>query len=387
MSKASQPRSLSELGSDEQGISLVFTAVALVAVLGGAAIAIDLGMAYTARTEAQAAADAAALAGAGSLINFPGAAEIAREEALRFATRHEVVNEAVDADEVEINVDTSADTVGVTIYRNQSHGNPLGTLFANILGFESMDVAAHAVAEASPTIPVVPCTLPLTMPDLWEEPDGTEPGPNDTFDPDEDTYVRGETGYNASEHYGMAMTLKTNSAPGTYNPSWWGPFRKPNTQGASDYRAQIKGCWGDGNPVSTGDDVNPEPGNMTGPTKQGFSDLIGQDPDVEWRTNAELPSGQEVPTGQGGCVWDTVEGHCTVDTPRIRPAPFFDPSTSPDPGSADHFTLANFGNFFVQEMNGGEVTVRFLGIIAHSGGDPGSGGNDDDLPKAVRLIE
>ena len=49
---------------DERGATLAFIAVAMVAVLGSLALAVDLAMARTAHGEAQRVADAAALAGA-----------------------------------------------------------------------------------------------------------------------------------------------------------------------------------------------------------------------------------------------------------------------------------------------------------------------------------
>ncbi|MGH2394838.1 MAG: pilus assembly protein TadG-related protein, partial [Candidatus Limnocylindria bacterium] len=54
---------------DERGSTIVFVSLAMAALLSIVALAVDVGMLYTARGEAQRAADAAALAGAGWLIN------------------------------------------------------------------------------------------------------------------------------------------------------------------------------------------------------------------------------------------------------------------------------------------------------------------------------
>ena len=58
--------------SDQRGVALVLLMAGMVAVLSAAAIAIDVGLLYTARGESRRAAEAAALAGAGWLITAPG---------------------------------------------------------------------------------------------------------------------------------------------------------------------------------------------------------------------------------------------------------------------------------------------------------------------------
>src|SRR6476660_2174333 len=55
------------LGRDESGMSLVFVSVAFMAALSATTLAIDVGMFMNARSQAQNAADAGALAGAVAL--------------------------------------------------------------------------------------------------------------------------------------------------------------------------------------------------------------------------------------------------------------------------------------------------------------------------------
>src|SRR3954452_8871831 len=55
------------LGRDERGMSLVFVSVAFMALLSATTLAIDVGMFMNARSQAQNAADAGALAGAVAL--------------------------------------------------------------------------------------------------------------------------------------------------------------------------------------------------------------------------------------------------------------------------------------------------------------------------------
>ena len=57
----------------ERGGALTLTAVSLTALIGAAAIAIDLGMLYKARGDAERAAEAGALAGASAFMDLVGA--------------------------------------------------------------------------------------------------------------------------------------------------------------------------------------------------------------------------------------------------------------------------------------------------------------------------
>src|SRR3989442_14432547 len=74
----------------ETGSVIVMVAVTLVVLLGFLALGIDLGMLFAARTEAQRAADSAALAGASAFVeNPPGAAAApARAPATAHALRN-----------------------------------------------------------------------------------------------------------------------------------------------------------------------------------------------------------------------------------------------------------------------------------------------------------
>src|ERR1700730_9671191 len=55
------------LRNDQRGISIIFVSLGFMAFLGATTLAIDVGMLMTARTQAQNAADAGALAGATAL--------------------------------------------------------------------------------------------------------------------------------------------------------------------------------------------------------------------------------------------------------------------------------------------------------------------------------
>ena len=70
-----------------RGAAMVFIAISLAVLFGFAALAIDLGMLFVAREDAQRAADASALAGASAFLDYaPGdATPYAHERAMEYA--------------------------------------------------------------------------------------------------------------------------------------------------------------------------------------------------------------------------------------------------------------------------------------------------------------
>ena len=85
--------------SQERGVTLALAALSLMALLGVAALAIDLSMLMDARAEAQRAADATALAGANAFRDYPGrpeATDSARDYAFRILHANTVYGKAID---------------------------------------------------------------------------------------------------------------------------------------------------------------------------------------------------------------------------------------------------------------------------------------------------
>ncbi len=151
---------------EEQGATLVLVALSLSVLLGMAALAVDTGMLLTARTESQRVVDAAALAGAGSLILAPGDADLARQTAIAYAAQNKVRGTIADVQPGDVDVDLVNDRVRVRMFRTQARGNPIETFFARILGVDESGVATVASAEAFPAGAVY-CPLPITMPYRW----------------------------------------------------------------------------------------------------------------------------------------------------------------------------------------------------------------------------
>ena len=81
----------------QRGMTLLVVCLLLIGFLGIAALCIDLGVLYTARTSAQHAADSAALAGAFTFVNSPNAIQpaAAQEAAIAAAGTNRILGQTV----------------------------------------------------------------------------------------------------------------------------------------------------------------------------------------------------------------------------------------------------------------------------------------------------
>jgi len=354
----------------------VFVALGMTVFIGSAAIAIDLGHAMNVRGESQRVADVAALAGAAAFISATGNVDqVARDWAVQFAAANTVDQTIVAlARDTDIEVDLANERVRVTVHHSVARGNPVVTIFARILGINTVDVVTTAVAEASPASGVN-CLLPLMLADKWLEAGGN---PN-FYDPGIDSYEAWNpdgsnagtyTGYSQSD-LGTVIAIKHNGGAGYPNPSWYYPVAAAGLSGGANYRTHISSCPDLNAPYYIGQQIPTEPGNMIGPTKQGFQDLIDLDPNALW------DHGQK-------CVVDKIGGSCR-GSPRIRPMPMFDPTAAPDPGRQP-VTITNFSGVFVEGVQGNDVIAIFAGYtaIAPVAGGPGT----TPTPfKFLRLVE
>jgi hypothetical protein len=375
--------------SNERGVALFVAAGSMLALTSVCALAIDVGMLLTARTEAQRVADSSALAGAGALVQSPQNADLATLYALRFASLNTIGGQTAQVIDSDVTVDLTNKQVTVNAVRTEARGNPMGTFFARIFGVNSVDIGATATAEAS-SAGGITCLLPLALPDRWTEGSGTPNDPDD-FNPEAgDSYIPwaepgtdpvvyndSPTGY-AESDVGTQFTMKSNSANGEMNPSWYYPWRPPGQSGADDYRVNVSGCVDPTISYSVGQQVPTEPGNMTGPTMQGFRDLIAQDPSAVWNDVMDC-------IVDSGLEFSTDASHCR-ESPRVRPIPMFDPREEIVPGT-NPFTFTNFAGVFVEGIQGQDVVARWIG---YTGVDPttyGSDGNAGPLFKVLRLVK
>ena len=213
---------------DESGMTYVFIGFSMMAFISASALAIDVGMLMTARSQAQNSADAAALAGAISLVNdswtdrSPSGPAVTN--AMRAATQNAVMgaNVSVLPSDVTFPTDPSgaANRVKVTVYRRASRGNPVSTLIARYFGMATADIAATATAEASDANAMT-CVKPFTIPDKWREMQTPPWDGDDTYDAfdnksvplaNPDVYIpanqTGYTGYNQESERGQRLGIR-----------------------------------------------------------------------------------------------------------------------------------------------------------------------------------
>lgn len=392
---------------DERGATLVLVALGSVAFIGCAAIAIDVGMLMTAKTQGQRVADAAAHSGAVALGQLSSSPQATREAEARERAKETAAHNAILGDPF-ISLDDADITfpdphkVRVVVTRNRADGNPIGTIFARILGFDEVDMAVDATAAVF-IADGAECALPVALPDRWSESSTSltdYPSLDDTFDPetdeddgDPDQYVPWDpdpndpdvppnaeyTGYDENSIGDTLRLRTTGGGPGDFNPSWYGPWRHPteggSDSGTNDFRNAVTGeiCTDGRRVVRRGQDVPTEPGNFGTPTKKAFQDLINQDRTVEWDPNCE-------------CVKDG--GDVVESTPRIRPVPLFDPRDIPDPGHQP-FTITNFMSVFVDRID--PSTGDIIAILYTFGGIESSGvpgvGEGGGGSRVVQIIE
>ena len=134
---------IQHLRRDERGMTMAFVAMGFMAFLTATTLAIDVGMYMSARSQAQNAADAGALAGAIALgfndfdnRNVGGPAVSA---ALSAAQANAMIGEApsVLATDVTFPNDPAGNPtrVKVSVYRNAARTNEVPTIFGAVPGF------------------------------------------------------------------------------------------------------------------------------------------------------------------------------------------------------------------------------------------------------------
>jgi hypothetical protein len=173
---------------NERGASIAIVAVSLFAMLGMAALAVDMGMLLKVRSDAQRTADAAALAGASEFLN--GDPFVMREEAadsaLVYSARNYVGWQYVDTtaplisdsgtrrviNSPEAYIQSIPDSQKVRVWIRRA---ATATWFGNLLGLDWVPIAARAAAQAIDA-GSGKCVKPFAIPDLWGDRDNdTDP--------------------------------------------------------------------------------------------------------------------------------------------------------------------------------------------------------------------
>lgn len=152
--RAERPRPPNAIAADERGSLVPVLAMVMLVATAGAAMAVDMARAYALKSDLQAAADAAALAAAVMLPDTAAARKAAARAVSRNLPNHQDLLRPQDfefglwdaASGSVIAGEGAKSAVKVTVQRKSSRGNGFSTLFAGVLGSETMDVATSATA-------------------------------------------------------------------------------------------------------------------------------------------------------------------------------------------------------------------------------------------------
>jgi len=438
-------RHISERKS-EQGIVILIVAVVLLFVVGAmAALSIDVVTVYTARSEAQLAADGAALAGArvlasSGMTSDPNAATdglrdstraLGETIASRVAMSNEVGGRALTAGEVNVSWPNLGDTSFLTNPRITVRitRNDLPTFFARIWGKTTVPVQATATAETynpsganalgGPVIPVAPtCVKPWVLPNL-NPIDGTSQivdpttgsinnSPGILVNTDisgtllESVCSRGTgpTGCNTSTWFpGTVAAWKF--YPGAQS-SFAAPTVFPSCTGGSSYEQSVAGCVQA--PIACGSTVNLESGPLgTGFTRQTADavnclthatsnasdadsvDLASRPPSGPY----QFLAGTNNPLVQAGTLASSTD--ITVSD-SIVTVPIFDQSSLPTTTA----TVIGFVQLFLNSdgnetnsngANSGRIKTEVINVVGcKNGANPPYILGNGSSPVAVRLI-
>ena len=363
---------------NERGAVLVLMAFALVVFLGIAALAVDLGLLFVARSEAQRAADAAAHAGAG-FYQLNRDADATRAFVAQFAGNNTVRGVPVQLDpDADIDVEPAEARVRVRVRRTEDAvDGPITTLFARALGLNEVGVSAVAAAQLFGAT-VAECILPIAVPDQYARWDGNPVGPGENYDPNLHFYDQSGTGFRFPQDVGRQLLLRPEGdGASRINPSWWNTVQSRDldfgTPGSQGLRQAIQSCsdavFGEGE-----DSLETAPGNRA-TLISAFRNLVDSDPTAQW----------EVVNGVG-CV-TSGDGSCRTSS-RLRPVVVFDPRSNISQGRSS-VPVTRLIGVFIEDVSGNpnnfQVTTRMARATGIVPGDVGAG--PETFLTAIRIVE
>jgi hypothetical protein len=303
---------------NDSGQTLFLVVGGMVMLLGVSALAIDLVACYVARSEAQRAADAAALAGAqvlalgctsaaGGCVAGGSQEAPATQKAVDTANQNLVAGQAPTSSTVStsFNYPTPQEPqITVTVYRDGAHSNAMPTFFGEVFGINTLDVSAKATAEAfNPSGSASPigsqCLKPWILPNCDADHTGGQnmncPTVAAFIDPTSGAIIN--AGAFPAGVVGETLIVKPGTPGCAPTPSQYYPVDLPPSPvepsicplpsavscsslkgggGGSLYRQNIACC--NANQFVCGPvPVNFDNGNMQGPTAQGVQCLIHED--------------------------------------------------------------------------------------------------------------
>jgi hypothetical protein len=376
---------------NERGVTIAFVVLVLIALLGIAALAVDLGVLYTARNSAQNAADSAALAGAytyvsGASPTITTAERKAKAEsaAIEVAKKTAVLGSAItDADVIALATPDDR-TVRVTVTKT------VGTFFGKVLGMLNSNIQTVATAQASDTATASQCLKPFWIANTAFADEKTYPTPLAACDAGQvlidscskavnTTFVNSILGQ-STDAWGKDVAAG--------QPSQWGLIKLDGTSVGPVLRCSIAGCLNDcnlsANSYKCGSLVPPNLGLKVGNVSQPAKDLIGQPDQDVWVDFGQYKNPST------GVVSDTSKSLATVVVYDNCPKPKYCGDTI-DSGmsGADEVTVVGFGTFFIEQVKGHTIPTRLVsfGDCSNSGGTPEGETATGPFAYPIRLVQ
>lgn len=377
---------------DERGATLVLVALAIVVLISLVALAVDMGMMMTARTESQRVADASALAGAGWLRTDPDDEAGARQEAIKFADMHDVRHLPPSVLPEDVEVFLAQQRVRVTVRNTIERGNPIPTIFARVLGVDAVDVVTVAMAEVAEAGNPY-CDLPLAMIDKCETEDGRCEEEPYIYDPENAPH------YELGEKVELKLSEEPNQAPPVcqsgedlFDPCdvfnddswacWFLPYPDPDMERNEDLRRRILGECPDDELIAAGDTAYATPGQAQALLEE-LAQFIDMYPDEFWDESQN-------------CVVDG-SGNCLENPNRVRSVPVVRPDQITGTGNEKQGPIIAWAGVFMEKVACGSNLDHRGGPAGHwnlytrfvptTGQNPAGPASGEPTLKVLRLIE
>jgi len=419
--------------SSERGAILIQVAVALLGLTVFSAFVLDYGVLWSARGQAQNAADAGAMGAAVNLMWNPTDTAAAVVAARKLANANAVWGELPQTPNILVQTGLTCppgsgggpgcvrvDVMrGATDRNGGAHTNVLPTFFANLVGIQSQAIQATATAQVT-SGNAVQCIKPWILPDKWIDNNESAGGWNqgDTYQPNvapDDTYDRAH-GFKYPDDQGTQVLLKGDA--NAWSAGWVQEIDFGVT-GSNAYRDEIHSCpnWVptvtiyDGSvpcASKTEDDpvhgcISVKTGTSVGPTDQGVTDLIALDSSATWDpVNLKVIN---TCMDNDSCV--DFSGNYTPISPRIVPVALFDPAAywteyQSCSGTNCVAQVSNIFGFFLEGMcsdvypdpatrpawcgTHSDATKTVIGRMMQYPGQYNGGSTISSFAKAIRLV-
>jgi len=380
-------RSRRRAPQDEHGVVLVQVAVLLVAIVGFCALAVDYGVLWVARAQAQNAADAAALAGATALA-FDSVADpsIAEQAAIAAAGQNMIWSEPATSVDIEFPFPsctvpglpspplTAITCNTVSVHRDGTAGStPLPTFFSRVVGVTEQTVRAQATASMAPANTTT-CLWPVAIPDRWAElnpmPDTWQPTstfikydavgpptpavPADVYTPPGWTLPGSGFSINLGKlNDDVTLTLTPASFATPIAAGQFVPVAVPRLDGGGSL-SNLASCGGA--QVSIGDALALDGGATMEQVTSAASTRVAADPAASWNGT--------ILRIQNSCSFGAPP--CEVVSPRLVALPVFDVNVYEDTrrSGTPSISIVNIVGFFIS-------SVTETSIVGHLSTYPG----------------